>query len=71
VEDFWGKYDWSDESTKVHLQSNQAKEGEEIKLDDSIEWTKEGMEEILSTVGVQCSYETHVSLGSFILSRKC
>lgn len=28
---------------------------------DEVEWTKEGLEEILGTVGVQCSYNTAVS----------
>ena len=29
---------------------------------DDVEWTKEGLEEILATVGIQCQYNTAVSL---------
>lgn len=67
-------YDWSDSEARKHLRSDvkrpEVSSEQSSKTDfparltaqkPEIEWTREGVENILSTVGIQCAYNTEVS----------
>lgn len=67
-------YDWNDSEARKHLRSDVKRPelfSEQDNKTDSparttaqkpeIEWTKEGVEDILSTVGIQCVYNIEVS----------
>lgn len=52
------------DATPVNQADNGGDKDDEPVEDDrlsGVEWTKEGLEEILGTVGIQCSYKTAVS----------
>ena len=59
---FWSRYDWSDPDAQKHLLD--VKKGEDGSIPqlngNDLEWTREGLEEILATVGVQCVYSLEV-----------
>lgn len=61
---FWDRYDWSTPSAQVHAKSvpkDERKDNTSLTIDgQEVEWTKEGVEEILGTVGVQCAYNSDV-----------
>ena len=54
------KADKADHGQDVEM-AVEAGEAEEDDQLGGVEWTKEGLEEILGTVGIQCSYNTAVS----------
>jgi hypothetical protein len=66
MDEFWSRYDWDLPDAKVHLMDVRKEEGTTSAEVDGVEveWTKEGVEEVLSSVGVQCVYNTVVSLVS-------
>jgi hypothetical protein len=65
IEDFWSTLDWEEEGAGVHsttLSSEQKNGNKPVVIEgEEVEWTKEGVEEILATVGVQCAYNSEVS----------
>ena len=67
TETFWSAFDWQDPSAQVHTRQipvEDMNENKSITIEgEEVEWTKDGVEQILATVGIQCVYNSDVSLG--------
>jgi hypothetical protein len=65
TETFWSAFDWDDPAAHVHAKQipiEEMNENKSITIDgEEVEWTKDGMEQILATVGIQCVYNSDVS----------
>jgi hypothetical protein len=65
VETFWERYDWTSDKGKLHsrpVPESEKKENNSVIVEgQELEWTKQGVEDILGTVGVQAVYNAEVS----------
>lgn len=72
TETFWSAFDWHDPSAQVHTKQipvEDMNENRSITIEgEEVEWTKDGVEQILATVGIQCVYNSDVSFGILLVS---
>jgi hypothetical protein len=65
TEEFWSAFEWEDPAAQIHAKDFPPEKLNHNKFIDvdgqQVEWTKAGLEKILATVGIQCTYNSDVS----------